>query len=121
MNRLVIYWVWKKQNLSLLINRNLQAVSVFGFRGGQISPLTLYLQVLFADYFCKQFGPRSGRTKRQAWSASNLFDTLIVFLKELFEKVNFEKKNSRQQKMGKKFPGGKELLLVGRLALWIQE
>ena len=35
-----------------------------------------------ADNFCKQFGPRSGLTK--------LFDTLMVFLKEFFKKVDFE-------------------------------
>ena len=27
----------------------------------------------------------------QAWSGSNLFDTKMVFLKEFFEKVDFEK------------------------------
>ena len=36
-----------------------------------------------ADNLCKQFGPRSGLTE--------LFDSLIVSLKEFFEKVNFEK------------------------------
>ena len=29
---------------------------------GLASPLALYLQVSSADYFCKQFGPRSGPT-----------------------------------------------------------
>ena len=87
-NRLAIFWVWRKENLSLLINRNLLAYSVFGFRRGQISPLTLYLLVLFADNFCKKFGPRSGPAKCRAWSASKLFDTLIVFLKKLLERVN---------------------------------
>ena len=28
--------------------------------------LTLYLQVLYADNFCKQFGPRSGPTECRA-------------------------------------------------------
>ena len=37
----------------------------------------------------------------------NLFDTLITFLKELFEKVNFEKV-SRHQKSMQKFPAIKE-------------
>ena len=49
-----------------------------------------------------QFGPRSGLTECQSWSGSKKFDTLIVFLKELFENVNFVKKkkkiNRRQQK-----------------------
>ena len=37
-----------------------------------------------------------------------MFDTLIIFLKEFFENVDFEK-ISRRQKSGKNFPGGKEL------------
>ena len=41
-------------------------------------------------FLCKQFGPRSGLKECRSWSGSNLFDTLIVFLKEFFEKVNFE-------------------------------
>ena len=46
--------------------------------GVVIDALTLYLLVSSADNLCKQFGPRSG---------SKLFDTLIVFLKEFFLKV----------------------------------
>ena len=48
--------------------------------------LTLCLLVLSADNLCKQFGPRPG---------SKLFDTLVVFHKELCIKSyfgNFEKK-----------------------------
>ena len=40
---------------------------------------------------CKQFEPRSGPTEHQSRSGFKLFDTLIVILKELFEKVFFEK------------------------------
>ena len=36
-----------------------------------------------ADSLCKQFGPRS-----------KLFDTLIAFLKEFFEQVDFKKKSA---------------------------
>ena len=36
------------------------------------------------------------------------FDTLMVFLKEFFKKVNFEKK-CRQQKSMKSYPVGKEV------------
>ena len=43
----------------------------------------------------EQFGPRSGPTKRRAWSGSKLFDSLMVFLKEFFEKDDFEKKNQQ--------------------------
>ena len=56
--------------------------------------LTLHLLVLSADNFCKQFGSRS-----------KLFDTLVVFMKEFFEKVDFEK-NKQTTKKKKKFPGG---------------
>ena len=38
-----------------------------------------------------------------------MFDTLIVYVKEFFEKVDSEK-ISRRQKSGKNFPGDKELL-----------
>ena len=42
-----------------------------------------------------QFGLRSGPTECRSRSRSKQFDTLIVFLKELFEKKNdFEKKSA---------------------------
>ena len=47
------------------------------------------------DTFCKQFGPRSGPTACRSSSGSKLFDTLQVFLKEFFEKVNFEKETQQ--------------------------
>ena len=51
-----------------------------------------------ADNLCKQFGSRSGPTKCRAWSGSKLFDTLMVFLKEFFEKEDFEKNQKTTQK-----------------------
>ena len=45
------------------------------------------LTMVFLDNLCKQFGPRSGPTKCLEPSCL----TLIVFLKEHFERVNFEK------------------------------
>ena len=42
-----------------------------------------------ADNLCKQIVPRP--TECSSWSGFKMFDTLIVFLKEFFEKVNFEK------------------------------
>ena len=42
---------------------------------------------MFANNFCKQFGHRSGPNACRAWSGSKLFDILMVFLKEFFEKV----------------------------------
>ena len=56
--------------------------------------LTLYLLVLSADNICKQFVSRPGPTKCRASSGFKLFDTLIVFMKEFFEKVDFEKAKS---------------------------
>ena len=48
--------------------------------------LSLCLPVSSAVNICKQYGPRSGATKHRAWSGSILFDTLMVFQKEFFEK-----------------------------------
>ena len=54
----------------------------------------MFLLVLSAGNFCKQFVPRSGPTKHWAWPESDLFDTQMVVLKELFYKVDFEEKKS---------------------------
>ena len=51
----------------------------------------------YADNISKQFGPRSGPTDRQFLSISNPFDAIIVLLKQVFGKANFEKKVSRRQ------------------------
>ena len=40
---------------------------------------------------CKQFRPRPFETKRRIRSESQLCDTLMVLLKEHFEKVEFER------------------------------
>ena len=47
--------------------------------------------LLSADNVCRQFRPISDQTKRGAGFGSKLFDTLIVFPKKFYEKVNFEK------------------------------
>ena len=41
---------------------------------------------------------QSDPTKCRIWSGSKLVDTLIVFLKEFFEKDNFEKKSADNDK-----------------------
>ena len=61
--------------------------------------------------FCKQFGTRSGLTECTVSSGSKLFDTLMVFLKEFFEKIDFEKNQLMTKKRMKSYPGGKELEL----------
>ena len=61
-----------------------------------------------ADNFCKQFGPRSGPT---VCSGYKMFETLIVFLKEFFEKVDFEK-NQQTTKKHENYSGGKELKAI---------
>ena len=50
-----------------------------------------------ADNLGKQFGLRSGPTN----PGSKLFDILMVFLKEFFQKVNFEKKSADNKKAWK--------------------
>ena len=67
-----------------------------------VDMLTLCLPVTFAVNLGKQFGPRSGPTNRRAWSGSKLFDILMAYLKEFFQKVNFEK-NQQTTKKYKKF------------------
>ena len=47
-----------------------------------------------AEYLCKQFGPRSG---------FKLFGTLMVFLKEFFKNIDFEK-NEEMAKNHEKLP-----------------
>ena len=48
------------------------------------SLLTRLQLLLSVDNICKQFGPRSGPKEHLFWSGSEPFDTLRVFLKELF-------------------------------------
>ena len=67
--------------------------SVFRIFGGLI--------LLSADNLCKQFASRSEPTERRSWSGSELFYTLIVFLEEFFEKVNFEKSQQMTAKAWK--------------------
>ena len=50
--------------------------------------LTLYLLASPADSFCSQFESRSGPT---FLSGSKLFDTLMVFPKDFFEKLILKK------------------------------
>ena len=48
----------------------------------------------------------------RACSGSKLFETLIVFLKEFFEKVDF-KKNQQTTKKREKFPRGQRVKYFG--------
>ena len=67
--------------------------------------LTSCLLVSSADNLCKQFGPRLNIGPDLDL---NMFHTLMeIFLKEFFEKVDFEKKNSRRPKSMKNKPVGK--------------
>ena len=51
---------------------------------------------------CKQLEPRSGRTEHWSQSGSKPFDTLIVILKEFFEKLILRKVSRRQQQKHEK-------------------
>ena len=65
------------------------------------SLLTLCLLMSSAVILCNQFGPRSGPKKHWVWSGTRLFDTQMAFLKEIFEKINFEKKSAGAKKSWK--------------------
>ena len=56
-----------------------------------------------ADNLCAQFGPRSGLHKvgPDLDSGSKLFDTSMIFLKEFFEKDDFEKNQQTTKKHAK--------------------
>ena len=57
-------------------------------------------------HLCNRLGPRPRPIFCQARSRSKPFDNLMVFLKEFFEKVDFEK---NQQTAKKHYPLSKEL------------
>ena len=78
----------------------------------------LCLPVSSADNLGKQFGPRSGPTIHRARSGSKLFDILIVFLKEFFWKINFEK-NQQTTKKHEKLPSMQWVKLLNDLS-WIE-
>ena len=48
-----------------------------------------------SDNLCKQFGLRLELKECPSWSGSKQFDTLILFLKEFFEKQNINEKVSK--------------------------
>ena len=94
-----IYNFTLKKCLSKPVNIHFYSVQVTKKETGKpkfvevryISLLSLCLLVPSADSLCKQFGPRSGLTKRQVCSGYKLFDSLRVFLKEFFERFILEK------------------------------
>ena len=65
------------------------------------------------DNRCKQFVPRSGLNVRPDMDQNYL--TLVVFLKELFEKVDFEKNQQTTNSM-KKLPRMQKVKLEYRWA-----
>ena len=82
-----------------------------------------YFNSLFTSVICwlplQQLIPRSGPTKCQAWSGFNLFDTLMVSLKEIFKEDDLEK-NQQTTKCTKNYPVGKDLnpLTVRKVGDW---
>ena len=84
-----------------------------------VMALTLCLLVLSVDNFCKQFGPRVGQTKGQAWSGSKLFDTLLVFMVIFLEEFGFEG-NWRATRGLAKLPSRQGVKFLGECAhCWI--
>ena len=69
-----------------------QATSVRNFRTFTIVTLCLLVAKFVVCWRSLQTAWTQIRTDRTSgWSGSKLFDTMIVFLKEFFEKVNFQK------------------------------
>ena len=68
--------------------------------------------MLSADNLCEQFGHSTGLTICQALTGSLPLDTQNVFLKGFFQKVDFEKKNSRQHKCMQNFPACNEKQVI---------
>ena len=81
----------------------------FTAKTAQLPPLwvlTLCLLVSSADNLGKQFGPRSGPTKRRAWSGSICL-TLRSYSWKNFSKINdFEKNQQTTKNMKNYHPGG---------------
>ena len=66
-----------------------------------VEPVLTHCQMSSADNLCKLFGPRSGPIECHACSGSKLFDNLMVFLKDFFEKVDYLE-NQQTTKKGEK-------------------
>ena len=64
--------------------------------------LTLYLLMLSADNFCKQFCPRSGLTKCSALTGSKIFG-IDGIPRRILKKIHFEKKNKKNQPADEKW------------------
>ena len=74
------------------------------------SMVQMLASVFYCD-LCKQLGPESSPTFCWAWSKSKLFDTLMVFLKEFFKKVDSEK-NQQTTNIHIHFPSCKVLSIL---------
>ena len=72
-------------------------------------PFAWYMLCRLLKTFANSFGSTSGPTKCRAWSGSKPFVTLIVFLKEFFEKVDFEKSQQTTTKTLKTTQHAKKL------------
>ena len=102
-------WCWLQRYYAIIAWKelitswdNLQARSL-----SHISHLILWLLVLSADKFCKQFGTRSGPANVGPDLDPNCL-TLMVFLTKFFKNADFEK-NHQTTKSMKNYSGGKEL------------
>ena len=104
------YFQWKQLSCHLFgVN-----LHIFTVKTAQLPPLlvsTFCLLVSSAANLCKRFGPRSGLTKRRAWSGSNLFDTQMVALKEFFENERFWKNQQTTKACKITTQGGKRVYL----------
>ena len=87
----------KIDGLKIIYNFSLNNFIYLNLRISKIL-LNPCLLVSSADDLCKQFRPRAGPTECRAWSGSKQFDTLMVILKEFFEKNEFERKPADDKK-----------------------
>ena len=101
------HFFYKTSNKNKL-HRKTPNITILSYNDLRIWVLTLYLLVSSVDNLCKHFGPWSGPTKCRACSGSKLLDTRMVFLNELFEKVDFEQNQQTTISM-QYYPVGKEL------------
>ena len=87
----------RRDQRQILSNRIFFLAKALKFQNLNLT-LNLCLPVTPADNLGKQFGPKSGPTIRPACSGSKLFNILMVFFKNFFKKVNFEKKSADDKK-----------------------
>ena len=86
------------------------ALGVSSYKGKKLTWLHTYVVYLcrLLITFANSFYPDQARQNVEPDLDPKLFDTLMVFLKEIFKKVDFEKKNQQTTKSMQNYPEGKD-------------